>query len=45
MKRILAVTFFTLILTGTQCQIAAAQEGSKPIPPFQIFDNRSVCQC
>jgi metallo-beta-lactamase class B len=39
MKRILAAAFFTLTLIGTQCQIAAAQEGSKPIPPFQIFDN------
>jgi|SRR5207249_2956979 len=39
MKRILAVTFFRLILIVTQCQIAAAQEGSKPVPPFRIFDN------
>jgi metallo-beta-lactamase class B len=39
MKRILAVTLFALILIGTQCQTAAAQEGSKPVPPFQIFDN------
>ena len=39
MKRILVMTPLTMILIACQIPFAAAQENSKPVPAFQIFDN------
>lgn len=39
MKRISAITFFTVVLLGAQSIIAAAQDDLTPTPPFKIFDN------
>src|SRR2546428_4750543 len=39
MKRILVMTSLTMILIACQIPFAAAQENSKPVPAFQIFDN------
>src|SRR5436309_13688082 len=39
MKRILVMTSLTMMLIACQIPFAAAQENSKPVPAFQIFDN------
>src|SRR2546425_4166591 len=39
MKRILVMTSLTMMLIACQTPFAAAQENSKPVPAFQIFDN------
>src|SRR5437879_4047738 len=39
MKRILFMTLFTAIFIACQILFAVAQENSKPVPAFQVFDN------